>query len=247
MRFTPLFASSVSGSLGGLTAARGPRGHRLYGKRVKVRTDSQFQRAARQAFSWAKQGWFEIATEEDRQRWREHGKTLHVPDSLGVMRTVSGRGAYQMMDSQFLYVTALGGTLNLTPFPSARVPPGFGPPPVFSDVVVSRSGSGDDLNVSVQWHNGDQYGQFADFFIYASKPSNHPNSNCRKSYIFGTEFFTNPQPNPVFRFGSNGGLSWRNKYGSPVPGQWVGLKVVVYTFDFQFSRPFEFGPFQIQP
>lgn len=247
MRFTPLFASTMSGSLGGLTAARGPRGHRLYGRRKKIRSDSPFQRAARQAFAWTKQAWTEEASAEDRLFWERHGSSLHVADRLGVARPLGGREAYTAFDLPFLYFTALGANAGFTPFPSGRPPLGFAPPPLMTNSSLTVSGGGTVVSFDADLENLDQFAGFPTLYFYASRPSNRPDSNCRKGYIFAGESIGGNQVKQFFNFGAFGGLNWLDKYGPAVLGQWVGMKVVYYTGDLQFGRPYEFGPIQLQP
>lgn len=247
MRFTPLFASTMSGSLGGLTAARGPRGHRLYGRRPKVRSDSVFQRAARQAFNQVAAAWQHEATAADRLFWSEHAKTLHATDRLGAPLQITGRAAYLQYEIPFMYVSALAHQ-GFVPVPSTRPKPGYAPPPILENVIVRREFFGDgNIRVDADLVNGDQFGGFWDMLLYISQPSDQPDSNCRKGYIFSTEQLGAGSGSLFFAGGNLGGDWWRTKYGTAQAGKWVGLKIVTFDGDFRISKPYDLGPFQVQP
>lgn len=94
MKFTGLIASTVSGSLGGVTGSRNRGGQYLRRRSIPTNPNSTLQATRRASLANAVASWTAILTDSQREAWKTWAQNVPFVDSLGQTYYLTGQQAY---------------------------------------------------------------------------------------------------------------------------------------------------------
>lgn len=94
MKVTGAMISGLSGSLGGMTAARNRGGTYLRARSIPTNPNSSFQQVVRQFMTQLSVRWRDTLTQPERDSWDNFASNTLIPDSQGEPRNVGGLGMY---------------------------------------------------------------------------------------------------------------------------------------------------------
>lgn len=83
MKYLPLLGTNLSGSIGGITAARTSGTGYFRAKSNPVNPNTGFQQAIRSAFGELVQMWTSTLSDAQRTAWRVYAQTITITDSIG--------------------------------------------------------------------------------------------------------------------------------------------------------------------
>lgn len=94
MKFTPLMAGSMSGSMGGCTASHNKGGPYFRRRAVPTNPNTTRQQAIRTAMGAIANHWSTQLTEPELQAWRDYAANTPVTNTLGQTITLSGANIF---------------------------------------------------------------------------------------------------------------------------------------------------------
>lgn len=95
MKFKPLLATDLSGSLGGITASHNKGGAYFRNRAIPTNPGTVQQQAVRNAMSFLASRWVSVLTETQRAAWTTYSENVPLVDPLGEPRVVGALPMYQ--------------------------------------------------------------------------------------------------------------------------------------------------------
>jgi len=161
MKFRPLMATDLSGSVAGITASRNRGGAYFRNRSIPVNPSTPAQQLVRGAFSAANALFLNALSEPQKGEWDDYAKNTPLVDSIGQDIEVTGRAMFNRTN-----VPRIQAGLNFI----ADGPSVFGVPALSPITIVPAGGGAATIQVAFDdadsWANADD----GALFIYCSRP-----------------------------------------------------------------------------
>lgn len=94
MKFRPLLATDLSGSLGGITASHNRAGAYFRNRAIPTDPATSYQVAVRNLVASLTSHWLNTLTDAQRAAWEVYANSVFLPDALGEPRNISALAHY---------------------------------------------------------------------------------------------------------------------------------------------------------
>lgn len=219
MKIIPTMASSMSGSMRGITASRNKGGQYFRGRTVPVNPATSYQTTVRGAFSTLMATWASVLTPAQRDGWDYYAAHTSWVDRLGQTIQLSGVNMFVRTNSVVLQENAVFGDSMLV-FTDAPAVNMLGIAPQDLTVgVTNATGPPNVISLGMSWSNSADYLSTDLLFFWLSGPVNEGKKFFKGPYILSAYASADASPGTMALYDSTPNPApYSGRYGTPGVG-----------------------------